>query len=88
MNHQPRDTPNRLTGSEKDKLRKKFGHNRLSGSEMDSGRKSKSKALKGKTEHFINGDGKRTKMSDSMKKAIADTNHSYALSVKRREDRM
>lgn len=39
---------NRLSGHEKDKLRKKFGHNRLSGKELDSGRGTKSKALRKK----------------------------------------
>ena len=36
---------NILTGSEKDKLRKKFGHNILSGSEKDFGRRAKARAL-------------------------------------------
>lgn len=44
------DSPNSLSGSEKDKLRKKFGHNHLSGSEMDNGRQAKSKAIHAKTE--------------------------------------
>lgn len=34
-------TANRLTGYEKDQLRKKFGHNKLTGYEMDYGRKLK-----------------------------------------------
>jgi len=36
---------NRLSGSEKDKLRKKFGHNRLTGFEKDFGRNAKAKAI-------------------------------------------
>ncbi len=39
------DSAQHLTGSEKDKLRKKFGRNQLSGADLDKGRKSKSKAL-------------------------------------------
>jgi hypothetical protein len=35
------DHPNRLTGSEKDALRKKHGANRLTGSMMDEGRSEK-----------------------------------------------
>lgn len=34
---------NRLSGFEKDQLRKKFGKNQLSGAEMDVGRKAKTK---------------------------------------------
>jgi hypothetical protein len=39
-----------------------------------------------KVEYFIDGEGKTRVMPESMKKAIADTNHAYALSVKRQED--
>ncbi len=37
-------------------------------------------------EHYIDGEGNRKVMPESMKKAIADTNHSYAQSIKRNED--
>jgi hypothetical protein len=37
-----------LSGYEKDKIRKRVGHNHLTGSEMDSGRATKTKALEKK----------------------------------------
>ncbi len=37
-------------------------------------------------EHYTDGEGNRKVMPESIKKAIADTNHSYAQSVKRQED--
>lgn len=41
---------NRLSGAEKDVLRKKHGTNHLTGSMMDEGRSAKSKALKKRTD--------------------------------------
>lgn len=61
---------NRLSGSEKDSLRKKFGHNNLTGSEKDHGRKVKSKALdKAKGHKFKVDTGRNTFHFDTKKNA-------------------